>query len=89
MTKEVSIYVPHDRVIPLLRLTGHIVIKPADKNAGWVIMNSKDYISEMKKQLSATFDDTNGPISFYENATERDLKAQAKEITGCIQSTLI
>ena len=39
---------------------GEIVIKPADKGGGWVIMNSSDYISEMKSQLSAKFKQEDG-----------------------------
>ena len=50
---------------------GIIQIKPADKGGGWVVASTQDYVSEMKQQLTATFDEGNGnSLPFYEKATE-------------------
>ena len=43
-----------------LQKDGVIVIQPADKNGGIVIMNRNNYINEATRQLEDTLEDENG-----------------------------
>ena len=53
---------------------GNIVIYPADKGGGWVVMDMADYIEEMKSQLTATFKCDDGTVKpFYEKSSQAEL----------------
>ena len=60
---------------------GIITIKECDKGGGTAVMNTQDYIAEINKQLTATFQNPNKTKSnFYVQVTQDVLKKKQKDI---------
>ena len=60
---------------------GNIVIKPADKTGGVVVMNKTDYCEEMYSQLQATFIDEDKKVhKFYSKTDQENLQKQKTTI---------
>ena len=69
-----------------LQKDGVIVIQPANKNSGMVIMNRKEYIDEAKRQLEDTLEDENGETQYYyKKSKETEVKKQFKEVEKIIK----
>ena len=66
---------------------GEIVIKLADKGGGICVLNLSDYLNEMNKQLSATFEQPDGSVvPFYKKSNKGELDQQKKEIEALIET---
>ena len=72
-----------DALAELIKLQkeGFIVIQPADKNGGIVIMNRDEYVDEAKRQLEDTLEDDQGEkINYYKKTKETEVAKQFKEV---------
>ena len=63
-----------------LQDNGTVVFQPGDKNAGVVVMNRFDYISEGNRQLNDTYLDADGNVcNYYQKVDPNLIEAQFKE----------
>ena len=63
-----------------LQKDGDIVIQPADKNGGIVVMDRTDYINEAERQLNDTLVIAEDTFNYYEKVDEKEVKRQYKEV---------
>ena len=68
--------------------SGMIVIQPADKNPGLVIMNREDYITEANRQLNDSVMIKGTKVNHYSKTNDSILTKQIKQITDVVNEGL-
>ena len=67
-----------------IQKSGMIVIQPADKNLGLVIMNREDYITEANRQLNDSVMIKGTKVNHYSKTNDSILTKQIKQITDML-----